>query len=226
MIEIAFLIVFLGLLFDYTNGFHDAANVVSTVIATRVLTPFAAIIMAGFLNMLGASYISGVAQTIATELVNSQNTPQIVVLCALCGAITWNFITWYLGIPSSSSYALIGGLIGTAWMYSSHEIVLWKGVLYKVIIPMIVTPIIGFILSYSLMKALFWIIKKLPSLKSHKLFAHLHGNHYAGAFRFRHFINSNHTGLGHSGMRPDHGPWNRVRRFSYYSDTRIRHHAN
>jgi PiT family inorganic phosphate transporter len=173
MIEIAFLIVFLGLLFDYTNGFHDAANVVSTVIATRVLTPFAAIIMAGFLNMLGASYISGVAQTIATELVNSQNTPQIVVLCALCGAITWNFITWYLGIPSSSSYALIGGLIGTAWMYSSHEIVLWKGVLYKVIIPMIVTPIIGFILSYSLMKALFWIIKKLPSLKSHKLFAHL-----------------------------------------------------
>src|SRR5271165_6171118 len=86
--------VVLGLLFDYTNGFHDAANVVSTVIATRVLAPVSAIVMAGVLNFLGATQISGLA--------------------AVTGAIIWNLLTWYYGIPSSSSYALVGGLLGSA----------------------------------------------------------------------------------------------------------------
>src|SRR6185503_3411077 len=101
------LIVVLGLVFDYTNGFHDAANVVSTVIATRALAPMSAIVMAGVLNFIGATQISGVAQTITTGLVDVQDVTQIVVLSAVIGAITWNFITWYFGIPSSSSYALI-----------------------------------------------------------------------------------------------------------------------
>lgn len=173
MIELAVLIVFLGLLFDYTNGFHDAANVVSTVVATRVLTPVAAIIMAGILNAIGASNISGVAETIATGLVDSKDATQVVVLCAVCGAIFWNFATWYFGIPSSSSYALIGGLVGAAWSHASYQTIIWDGVIYKVILPMILTPIIGFILGYFLMKLLYVFINKRPQAKSHRLFAHL-----------------------------------------------------
>lgn len=173
MVELAFLIVFLGLLFDYTNGFHDAANVVSTVIATRVLTPIAAIIMAGVLNAIGASNISGVAETIATGLVDPQEATQVVVLCAVCGAIIWNFVTWFFGIPSSSSYALIGGLIGAAWAHQSYRTILWDGVIYKVILPMIATPILGFIIGYFLMKGLYVYIGKRPGVQNKRLFAHL-----------------------------------------------------
>src|ERR1700688_372570 len=96
--------IILALIFDYTNGFHDAANVVSTVIATRVLAPLSAIVMAGVLNFIGATQISGVAQTISTGLVNAQETTQIVVIAAVSAAIFWNLLTWYYGIPSSSSY--------------------------------------------------------------------------------------------------------------------------
>ena len=113
-LDLVVLIVILGLLFDYTNGFHDAANVVSTVIATRVLAPMTAIVLAAFLNMLGATQISGVAQTISSGLVEAQTASQVMVLCALVGAILWNFVTWYFGAPSSSSYALVGGLIGAS----------------------------------------------------------------------------------------------------------------
>jgi inorganic phosphate transporter, PiT family len=173
MIELVFLIVFLGLLYDYTNGFHDAANVVSTVIATRVLTPVTAIIIAGILNTLGATHISGVAQTMATGLVNSAQVSQVVVLCALCGAIVWNFITWFFGIPSSSSYALIGGLLGAAWMHNGYDSILWDGVIYKVIIPMIASPLIGFMLGYFIMKTLYHYLGKNPGLKDKKIFAHL-----------------------------------------------------
>jgi PiT family inorganic phosphate transporter len=173
MLELAFLIVFLGLLFDYTNGFHDAANVVSTVIATRVLTPIAAIIMAGVLNTIGATHVSGVAQTIATGLVDAREATQVVVLSAVCGAIVWNLATWYFGIPSSSSYALIGGLLGAAWTHASYQTILWDGVIYKVIIPMVASPLLGFILGYFLMKWLYVYIGKRPGSKNKKLFAHL-----------------------------------------------------
>ena len=138
--DIVVLIVVLGLIFDYTNGFHDAANVVSTVIATKVLRPVAAILMAGFFNMLGATQISGVAQTITTGLIDAQVATQLLVLSAVVGAILWNLATWFFGIPSSSSYALVGGLIGAALVQGGSEIVLWNGVLSKVAIPMVVSP--------------------------------------------------------------------------------------
>lgn len=147
-IELVILIVILGLLFDYTNGFHDAANVVSTVIATKVLAPLTAIVLASFLNFLGATQISGVAQTITTGLVDLQSASQITVLCALIGAIFWNFLTWYCGLPSSSSYALVGGLIGASWVHEGFRSILWNGVLYKVMIPMVLSPLAGFILSF------------------------------------------------------------------------------
>lgn len=171
--EIVILIVVLGLLFDYTNGFHDAANVVSTVIATRVLAPISAIVMAGVLNFLGATQISGVAQTITSGLIDSQSATQIIVLAAVAGAILWNFVTWYFGIPSSSSYALVGGLIGSALSSPDTQKILWGGVLYKVIIPMIFSPLLGFILSYSLMKLLQFLLRKQTEAHELALFRHL-----------------------------------------------------
>lgn len=167
------LIVVLGLIFDYTNGFHDAANVVSTVIATGVLAPLSAIVMAGVLNFIGATQISGVAETIATGLVDAQNASQIAVLAAVIGAIAWNIVTWYYGIPSSSSYALIGGLIGAAWMHQGIHTVLWQGVFHKVLIPMILTPIIGFIFAYLMMKILYWYLARRHQSHGEKLFRHL-----------------------------------------------------
>jgi PiT family inorganic phosphate transporter len=157
-IDLVILIVILGLLFDYTNGFHDAANVVSTVIATRVLAPMTAIVLASLLNMIGATQISGVAKTITSGLVELHSSTQITVLCALIGAIAWNFLTWYFGIPSSSSYALVGGLIGASWMHEGSGVILWDGLLYKVVIPMILSPLVGFMLAYGVLKGLHWLL--------------------------------------------------------------------
>lgn len=170
---VVILIVILGLLFDYTNGFHDAANVVATVIATRVLAPVSAIVMAGVLNFLGATQISGVAQTITSGLIDSQAATQIIVLAAVTGAILWNFITWFFGIPSSSSYALIGGLVGSALANPSTQTVLWVGVLYKVIIPMVISPLLGFCLSYLFMKMLQYKFRNDATAHEHSIFRHL-----------------------------------------------------
>jgi PiT family inorganic phosphate transporter len=167
------LVVVLGLLFDYTNGFHDAANVVSTVIATGVLAPLSAIVMAGVLNFIGATQISGVAQTIATGLVDAQNATQIVVLAAVIGAIAWNLITWRFGIPSSSSYALIGGLLGASWAHQGVNTILWNGVLNKVVLPMVLSPLIGFILAFFLMKGLYSYLKHRQENHEQKIFRHL-----------------------------------------------------
>ncbi|MES2273994.1 MAG: inorganic phosphate transporter [Chlamydiota bacterium] len=168
-----FLIVILALFFDYTNGFHDAANVVSTVIATKVLAPISAIVLGGVLNFIGATQISGVAQTIATGLVNTADTTQIVVFCALVGAIIWNLLTWYYGIPSSSSYALIGGLLGSAWIHQGLGAIQWNGVLGKVIIPMAVTPLIGFLLGFIVMKGLYFYLRFHPGAHGKAIFRHL-----------------------------------------------------
>lgn len=167
------LIVVLGLVFDYTNGFHDAANVVSTVIATGVLAPISAIVMAGVLNFIGATQISGVAQTVASGLVDAHDTSQLVVLAAVIGAIIWNLITWYFAIPSSSSYALIGGLVGAAWTHQGANIIIWKGLIGKVILPMVFTPIIGFGIAYVFMKALYFYLSKKKEEHGKNIFRHL-----------------------------------------------------
>lgn len=173
MEAIIILVVLLGLIFDYTNGFHDAANVVSTVIATGVLAPISAIVMAGVLNFIGATQISGVAQTIATGLVEAADASQIVVLAALVGAIVWNLLTWRFGIPSSSSYALIGGLIGAAWAHQGIHTIIWGGVLNKVIIPMVASPLVGFILAFFLMKGLYIYLRHRDEKHGQKMFRHL-----------------------------------------------------
>ena len=153
-LEIIFLIVVLGLVFDYTNGFHDAANVVATPIATKVVTPLVAIVMATVFNFIGATQVGGVAQTITTGLVEAAEASQAMVLAAVVGAIFWNFLTWYFGIPSSSSYALVGGLVGAALVHGGPGIVIWKSIIFKVIIPMVLSPLIGFAIAFLLMRFL------------------------------------------------------------------------
>ncbi|MEK6439797.1 inorganic phosphate transporter [Pseudonocardia sp. T1-2H] len=145
--------------FDYTNGFHDAANAIATSVSTRALSPKAALLMAAVMNLFGAFLGTSVASTVGSGIISAPQglSGLIVVLCALIGAIIWNLITWYFGLPSSSSHALIGGLVGAA--LASANTVKWGGVLEKVIIPMLVSPVVGFLLAGIVMIALLWIFK-------------------------------------------------------------------
>lgn len=152
VLTVLLITIILGLIFEFTNGFHDAANCVSTVIATKVLRPFVAIIIASVLNMIGATQISKVAQTLSSGLVPITSASQGVVLAALVGAILWNILTWYFGMPSSSSYALIGGLLGSGTAALGMKALFWSSFAYKVVIPMVVSPIAGFFLSFLIMR--------------------------------------------------------------------------
>jgi len=159
-----FLVVVLAaLLFEYINGFHDAANAIATVVSTRVLTPRQAIMMAAFFNLTGALMGTAVASTIGKGIVDLKVVTMGAILCALCGAIVWNLITWLLGLPSSSSHALIGGLCGSA-IASAHgdwSVLKWKaGLLPKVVIPMITSPFAGFVVGGLLMVLLFLLLHR------------------------------------------------------------------
>ncbi|NUS72163.1 MAG: inorganic phosphate transporter [Corynebacteriales bacterium] len=153
-------IIIIALVFDYTNGFHDAANAIATSVSTRALTPRTALAMAALMNLLGALIGEGVAKTVGSGIIDppEDSTGLLVVACGLGGAITWNMITWYFGLPSSSSHALIGGLVGAAMAAGST--VYWSGITEKVVIPMILSPLIGFALAYVFMLAILWIFRK------------------------------------------------------------------
>ena len=147
------LVIALAVAFDFINGFHDTANAIATVVATRVLSPAAAILMAAGLNFAGALSGTEVARTVGSGIVGT-DVPQAVVGAALVGAIAWNLITWYFGIPSSSSHALIGGLVGGGIAWAGLEQVQWNRLVEKVIIPLIGSPIIGFFFALLLMRLL------------------------------------------------------------------------
>lgn len=167
-------VVVLALTFDFINGFHDTANSIATSVSTRVLSPRQAIIMAASLNFLGALISSKVAKTISKGLVDNSQVVQYVIVAALTAAIIWNLITWYFGIPSSSSHALIGGLLGASIAYAwSFDVVIWKGVIQKVLIPLISSPIAGFIFGYIFMKAIFFICRNSTQVFVNKWFAKL-----------------------------------------------------
>jgi PiT family inorganic phosphate transporter len=155
-LAIVIAVICVALIFDYTNGFHDASNAIATSISTRALTPRVALGMAAFFNFIGAFIGTGVAATVGAGIVTTpQGIPGLVlVLSALLGAISWNLITWRLGLPSSSSHALIGGLVGAALV--SAGTVQWKGVFDKVIVPMLVSPVAGFVLAFLLMALIMW----------------------------------------------------------------------
>ncbi len=152
-------VVVVALCFDYTNGFHDAANAIATSISTRALTPRIALIMAAVMNFVGALLGQEVAHTVSDTIVPpSGSAGLVIVLAGLLGAITWNLITWYFGLPSSSSHALIGGLVGAA--LAAGALVHWATIVDKVVIPMVLSPVVGFVLAFLLMLAIMWIFHK------------------------------------------------------------------
>ena len=155
-------VVAFALGFAYTNGFHDAANAIATSVSTRALTPRAALIMAAVFNLVGAMLGTEVAQTIGSGIIDitesdSTHLGLVMVLSAVVGAIVWNLITWWFGMPSSSSHALIGALTGVG--LASGITVHWDVILDKVVIPMVISPIVGFALAFALMVALLWVFK-------------------------------------------------------------------
>jgi PiT family inorganic phosphate transporter len=182
---ILILVVIFALLFDYINGFHDTANAIATVVSTRVLTPLQAILMAGTLNFAGALIATTVAQTIAKDIVTQANTTETVALAAVVGGIVWNLITWRYGIPSSSSHALIGGLCGAAFAHGGAAVVKWGGLYGKVLIPLVGSPIAGFLCAFILMKVIGFV------------FSHSDPNRVSLGFRFMQMLSSAAMAFAH-----------------------------
>ena len=153
-------VLVLAVIFDYINGFHDTANAIATSVATRALRPQHAILMAAAFNFIGAFAGTAVAKTVGAGLVNEATTSQAIVVAALLGAIAWNLLTWRLGIPSSSSHALIGSLLGATILAAGMGAVKWTGVVGSVLVPLVSSPVLGFIGAFFLMIALSWIFRR------------------------------------------------------------------
>jgi PiT family inorganic phosphate transporter len=153
------IVIAVALGFDFTNGFHDTANAVATSVGTRALTPRPAVAIAAVMNFAGIFQTTAVASTVGKGLIDTSLATQQALLAALAGAITWNLITWYFGLPSSSSHALFGGLIGAALVKSGSKGVLWHGVAHKVAIPALVAPAIAFASAFVLLIVLYWSFK-------------------------------------------------------------------
>jgi PiT family inorganic phosphate transporter len=177
MLILLLLVILAALVFEFINGFHDTANSIATVVATKVLTPTQAVILAAFTNLAGAFSGTAVAKTISSGLVDTDivTVSSEILICALTGAIIWNLITWIMGLPSSSSHALIGGLCGAALAAGNNnfDVLIWsktavvwtenKGLLWKVVIPMVSSPLIGFALGVLIMGILMAIISGMNS---------------------------------------------------------------
>ncbi len=159
------LIVLVALVFDFTNGAHDSANAIATVVSTKVLSPRTAVIMAAVLNLGGALLGDEVATTLGKGVVNPEVVAgsQVLVLAALVGAIGWNLITWYAGIPSSSSHALIGGLIGAAVAHAGFSSLNGPSIVEKILLPLVLSPLVGFLAGFLMMNLitlLFWHVNR------------------------------------------------------------------
>lgn len=154
------IVVALALLFDFTNGFHDSANAIATVVSTRVMRPTTAVLYAAALNLVGAMLGTKVAATIGSGLVNSASITIYTVLFTLIAAICWNFLTWYKGLPTSSSHALIGSLLGATYFSDAHG---WDNIHFdkfieKILLPMIGSPLMGFAIGFLVMLGLTWLV--------------------------------------------------------------------
>src|SRR4051812_10840849 len=169
-------VILAAIIFEYSNGFHDAANAIATVVSTKVLTPRQAIGMAAFFNLTGALLGGAVASTIGKGLVDTNVVTLATVLCALIAAFAWNIATWWVGMPSSSSHALIGGLCGAA-LASAHgdwTVLKWStGLWPKVVVPMFTSPILGFLLGGLLMFILFMLLHRLTPRTVQSVFGKL-----------------------------------------------------
>src|SRR5688500_19030878 len=178
------MVIFVALVFEYINGFHDTANSIATVVSTKVLSPRQAVLLAAVMNLLGALVGTAVAKTIASGLVDTNIVTSEVLICALLGGIIWNLITWWFGLPSSSSHALIGGLCGAALAAARGEwsVIIWsqpssvhwwegKGLLWKVIVPMFVSPICGFVIGFIFMSLLYLCLQRARPVLVNKIFS-------------------------------------------------------
>ncbi len=177
-------VVVIALIFDYTNGFHDAANAIATSVSTRALTPRMALVMAAIMNFVGAFLGQEVASTVSDVITPPSGDQGLVVVAAgLLGAIAWNITTWYFGLPSSSTHALIGGLVGAA--IASGSVVDWGAIQSKVVIPMIASPLVGFAIAFLFMLAIMWIFRRR------------HPGRVNRGFRFAQTISAAAMALGH-----------------------------
>ena len=148
-----------ALAFDFTNGFHDTANAVATSVSTRALSPRLAVLIAAIANLGGAFVTTAVAKTVGKGIIDTGLATPKTVLAAVLGAIVWNLLTWWLGLPSSSSHALIGGLVGAALVQSGEKGVEWHGIAHKVIIPALWAPTIAFVGAFGLLLAIYWVFQ-------------------------------------------------------------------
>jgi len=163
-------VVVVALFFDFTNGFHDTANAIATSVSTRALSPRVAVLVAAILNFAGAFVSLKVAATIAKGIVDPEAVTLSVILAGLVGAITWNLVTWFLGLPSSSSHALIGGIAGAAIAYDGWQVIEWQGIWDKVVKPGIESPILGFLIALALMLAIIWVIRRRSPSRVNRVF--------------------------------------------------------
>jgi inorganic phosphate transporter, PiT family len=181
---VAVILVALG--FDFTNGFHDTANAIATSVSTRALSPRQAVLLAAIANLAGAFVTTAVAKTVGQGIIDTGLVTQQTLLAALIGAIAWNLLTWYLGLPSSSSHALFGGLIGAALVQSGLDGVQWDGVWEKIVIPGVLSPVFGFLGAFVLLVAIYWLFQwmspsvanrtfRIGQLGSGTFFAFTHG---------------------------------------------------
>jgi PiT family inorganic phosphate transporter len=163
-------VVAVGLVFDFTNGFHDTANAIATSVSTRALSPRTAVLVASVLNFAGAFVSLKVAATVATGIVDANSVTLSVILAGLVGAITWNLVTWLLGLPSSSSHALIGGIAGAAIAADGWSSIQWSGVWEKVVKPGVLSPILGFAIALGLMLLIIWVIRRRSPSRVNRVF--------------------------------------------------------
>jgi len=154
-------VVVVALGFDFTNGFHDTANAVATSVSTRALSPRLAVLTASAANLAGAFVTTAVAKTVGKGIIDSNLATTKTVLAALIGAIAWNLLTWWFGLPSSSSHALIGGLVGAALVQSGSNGVLWHGLAHRVVVPALVAPALAFGLAFVLLIAIYWVFVRV-----------------------------------------------------------------
>jgi len=160
-------VIVVALAFDFTNGFHDTANAVATSVSTRALSPRLAVLIAAIANLAGAFVTTAVAKTVGKGIIDLGHVTNQTLLAALLGAIAWNLFTWWLGLPSSSSHALIGGLVGAALAQAGENGVLWHGVAHKVVIPALWAPTIAFGSAFLLLLGIYWVFQWMtPGLAS------------------------------------------------------------
>jgi len=171
MVDVLLVVVIVtALLFDFTNGFHDTANAIATSVSTRALTPRQAVMLAAVANLVGAFVTTAVAKTVGQGIIDTGLATEQTILAALLGAIAWNLFTWWLGLPSSSSHALFGGLIGAALVQSGVDGVEWNGIKDKILIPGLLSPVIGFAGAFVLLLAIYWLFFRVPPTTGNRVF--------------------------------------------------------